>query len=151
TFYEGLAGYLQSSAQGIESQINLAFGAGVFLKNTDQVRFTVLGAFGWQRTDYAPSTTNQKRNNVGLFLAGSTFEAFRFKKARLSATANLSPALTDPGRVFFRSNVTYYLKLFGKLDWNLSFYGNWDNRPPAQLSGSDYGSSTGLSWSFGNR
>ena len=28
-------------------------------------------------------------------------------------------------------------------------YGNWDNRPPANFSGSDYGSSSGLSWTFG--
>jgi hypothetical protein len=48
-------------------------------------------------------------------------------------------------------NASYYIKLTGKLSWNVSFYGNWDNRPPDGLSGSDYGSSSGLSWTFGNR
>jgi hypothetical protein len=137
--------------QGIDSQVNLGSGVGVFLKNTDQVRITVLGGLGWQRTNYVSSATEQSTQNIGVAIINSTIEAFRFKKTRLMATANLMPALTDPGRVFFRSNVTYYLKLFGKFDWNLSLYGNWDNRPPAQFSGSDYGSSTGLSWSFGNR
>ena len=31
------------------------------------------------------------------------------------------------------------------------FYGNWDNQPSPTLSGSDYGTSSGLSWTFGNR
>jgi hypothetical protein len=43
------------------------------------------------------------------------------------------------------------VKLFSNLKWNVSFYGNWDNRPPPNFSGSDYGSSSGLSWTFGNR
>jgi len=33
----------------------------------------------------------------------------------------------------------------------VSFYGNWDNQPPPGFSGSDYGSSSGLSWTFGLR
>jgi hypothetical protein len=54
-------------------------------------------------------------------------------------------------RITFKTNATYYLKLFGKVDWNLSFYGSWDTKPPPTFSGSDYGSSTGLSWTFGNK
>jgi hypothetical protein len=48
-------------------------------------------------------------------------------------------------------NSTYYVKLTGNLSRNVSFYGNWDNRPPTNLSGSDYGSTSGLSWTFGNK
>jgi hypothetical protein len=29
-------------------------------------------------------------------------------------------------------------------------YGNWDNRPPPGFASSDYGSSSGVSWTFGN-
>jgi putative salt-induced outer membrane protein YdiY len=150
-FYTGSAGYLQSSVQGIQSQINLAAGVGIFLKNTNRVRLTLLGAPGWQRTNYSDPTADQRVQNIAVFLVSSNLELFQFKKTRLSAVLNVLPALTDPGRVFTRTNLTYYLKLFGKFDWNLSFYGNWDTRPPAQLSGTDYGTSTGLSYSFGNR
>jgi hypothetical protein len=48
-------------------------------------------------------------------------------------------------------NATYYVKIHSNLSWNISVYGNWDNRPPDNLSGSDYGSSSGLSWTFGNK
>ena len=43
----------------------------------------------------------------------------------------------------------YYIKIISNLKWNISFYGNWDNQPPPGFSGSDYGTSSGLSWTYG--
>jgi hypothetical protein len=43
------------------------------------------------------------------------------------------------------------LSSWGKVDWNFTFYGNWDNRPPPGFTRSDYGTTSGLSWTFGNR
>ena len=43
------------------------------------------------------------------------------------------------------------LGIIGDLSWNFSFYGSWDSQPPATLPKSDYGTSSGLSWTFGNR
>jgi hypothetical protein len=83
-------------------------------------------------------------------MIAADIKLFTFKKTNLGATTILLPAFSDPGRVRFNTNATYYLKLFSNLSWNLSFYGNWDNRPPAGFSGSDYGTSSGLSWTFGN-
>ena len=61
------------------------------------------------------------------------------------------PGISEPGRIRANTNASYYIKLFSDLSWNFSFYGNWDNQPPPTLSGSDYGTSSGLSWTFGNR
>ena len=69
--------------------------------------------------------------------------------SNLSLTALLLPAVSQPGRVFFTTNASYYIKITGNLSWNISFYGNWDNQPPANLPGSNYGTSSGLSWTFG--
>jgi len=150
-FYGGAASFLQSSVQGIQHQTNLALNLGRYLKNTNRVRFTVLGGLGWQRTNYEPSVATQLSQDVAVALVSLGLEAFRFKKMRLDATGTAVPALTDSGRFFYKTNLAYYLKLFGKIDWNFSFYGNWDTRPPQNFQGSDYGSSTGLSWTFGNR
>jgi Protein of unknown function, DUF481 len=60
------------------------------------------------------------------------------------------PALSDPGRILFNFNAAYYVKLWGKLKWNCSFYTNLDNRPPPGFATSDYGATTGISVSFGN-
>jgi len=151
-FLGGIATFLQSSVQGVQLQTSLGLGLGRYLKNTNRFRFWVLGGAGWQKTSYVPSVINQPPQNIGVALISSNLQAFAFKKTRFDITATFFPALTaQRGRLFYKTNASYYIKLFGKVDWNLSFYGNWDTRPPPQFPGSDYGSSTGLSWTFGNK
>ncbi len=57
----------------------------------------------------------------------------------------------DTGILYSKGNESTQYSLASQLSWNASFYGNWDSRPPPGLSGSDYGSSSGLSWTFGNK
>jgi len=147
-FYEGLGTFLQSSEQGITRQGTYGGGVGRFLKNTNSARISVLAGFAGQNTDYAQNTASQSLA-AGLLAANVQF--FRFNRTNGDLRAALLPAISEPGRVKFNLNATYYIKLTGNLSWNVSFYGNWDNRPPNGLSGSDYGSSSGLSWTFGNR
>lgn len=73
----------------------------------------------------------------------------RFNRTNLDLSANFLPSLSDPGRLQFNANVSYYVKLFGKLNWNFTFYANVDSRPPPGFAQSDYGASSGLSISFG--
>jgi len=87
---------------------------------------------------------------VGSALIVASAKLFYFNKTNLAVSGILLPALTEPGRVHFNLNAAYYVKLWSNLNWNISVYGNWDNRPPPGFSGSDYGSSSGLSWTFGN-
>ena len=150
-FYSGTAGLLQSSTQGIERQTTLGGGVGRFLKNTNGIRFSVMGGLGWQRTYYVPAAQTQALQNIPVGLISSNLQIFSFKKTKLSVTASLAPALTQQGRLFSKITASYYLKVFGKIDWNFSFYGNWDTQPPANLQSSDYGTSTGLSYTFGNK
>jgi hypothetical protein len=147
-FYEGLGTFLQSSEQGIIRQGTYGGGVGRYLKNTNSARISVLAGFVGQNTDYAQNTAPQKLA-AGLIAANLQF--FRFNKTNGNLAATLLPAISEPGRVKLNMNASYYIKLTGNLSWNVSFYGNWDNRPPVGLSGSDYGSSSGLSWTFGNR
>jgi hypothetical protein len=150
-FYEGLGNFLQSSVQGIRLQTTLGGGIGYFFKDTNTSTIDLVGGFAWQGTDYSASVVRQPPQNVAAALLALEVELFKFKKTNLDVKASLLPALSDPGRVRFNTNASYYLKLFGNLSWNLSFYGNWDNQPPPGFSGSDYGTSSGLTWTFGNR
>ena len=84
-------------------------------------------------------------------LIAAEMKFFRFNKTNLGVTATAFPALNEPGRIFLNTNVMYYIKITGDLSWNISLYGNWDNQPPPNFSGSDYGTSSGLGWTFGNR
>ncbi|WP_245632581.1 DUF481 domain-containing protein [Edaphobacter aggregans] len=147
-FYEGLGTFLQSTEQGIDRQITFGGGVGRYLKNSDLARISVLGGFAGQNTEYQQNINSQKLAS-GLIAANLQF--FRYNKTNGTLTATLLPALNDPGRVKFNLNTTYYTKLIGNLSWNVSIYGNWDTQPPDGLAGSDYGSSSGLSWTFGNR
>ena len=147
-FYEGIGGFLQSTEQSISAQSTLGFGVGRFLKNTNRARISVLGGIAQQTTNYVDNISAQ---NLVSGLIASNVEFFRFNKTNTNISAVFMPAINDPGRVKFNMTGTYYLKFYGDFTWNLSFYGNWDNRPPANFSGSDYGTTTGLSWTFGNK
>jgi hypothetical protein len=150
-FYAGLGYFLQSSEQNIRLQTNLGGGIGRYLKNTNHATISVLGGFAWQNTDYHQTTFPQSSQNVAAAMMAAQVKLFRFNKTNLDVTASVFPALSAPGRVFANTNASYYIKVFSNLTWNVSFYGNWDNQPPAHFSGSDYGTSSGLGWTFGNR
>lgn len=147
--YGGIGGFLQSSEQGISLQTILGGGVGRYLKNTNRANLMVLGGAALQNTQYAPTTTpiGKQQTAAALIYARASF--FKFSNTNFVGTALVLPALSQPGRVRVDTNLTYYVKLFGQLNWNLSFYGNWDNQPPPGLNSSDYGTSAGLSWSFG--
>ena len=149
-FAGGIASFLQSSVQGIDRQEQLGVGLGRLFSNSNRYRFWVLAGAGWQKTSYSPATVSLPQQNVAVALLSSNLQAFSFKRTRLDFTSTVFPALSaQKGRIFAKTNATYYIKLFNKIDWNFSFYGSWDTRPPATFSGSDYGSSVGLSWTFG--
>ncbi len=150
-FYAGLANFLQSSEQGINLQTTLGGGVGRYLKNTNDSSISLLGGLAWQNTAYNANIGPQGQHNILAAAIAAEVKLFKFSKTNLNVTAILLPALSQPGRVQFNTNVSYYVKLFSNLKWNLSFYGDWDNQPPSTLSGSDYGSSSGLSWTFGNK
>jgi Protein of unknown function, DUF481 len=148
-FYSGLGAFLQSSEQGILLQSTLGGGVGRYLKNTNAARIAVLGGVAWQNTNYRQSLVPLGKQNLAAGLISAEAKLFQFSKTNLDLTAALLPAVSDPGRVRFNTNAAYYIKIFSNLKWNMSFYGNWDNRPPPGFSGSDYGTSSGLSWTFG--
>jgi len=147
-FYEGLGIFLQSSEQGIIRQGTFGGGVGRYLKNTNAARISVLAGFVGQNTEYQQNIVSQ---NLASGLIAANLQFFRFNKTNGNLNAVLMPVFSEPDRVKFNMNATYYIKLTGNLSWNFSFYGNWDSRPPGDLPGSDYGSSSGLSWTFGNK
>lgn len=148
-FYQGLGDFLQSSVQGIDLQTSAGGGLGRYLTNTNRATVAVVGGFAWQNTNYTQSTFSPGTQNLAAGLVAVDARLFKFNKTNLNVTAVIFPVLNDPGRVKFNTNATYYIKITGDLSWNVSFYGNWDNQPPPHFVGSDYGTSSGLSLTFG--
>ena len=151
-FYTGSTSFLQSQVQDIDLQTTINGGVGRYLKNTNRQSITLYGGFGWQNARYGEeSGVNQESQNTAVAFVASQIKIFKFKKTNLDFTASLIPAISEPGRIHYNTNAIYYLKIIGDLKWNTSFYGSWDTRPPENLPKSDYGTSSGLSWTFGNR
>ena len=150
-FVSGGAGYLQSSEQEISRQITIAGGIGYTFKDSSRMRFAVIGGMALQRTRYGRGEVIDLVQNQAVALIGTEFRYFKFKKAGIDFNADVLPSVSEPGRLYFKMNNTFYYKIFPRVTFNLSFYGAWDNRPPLGLPGSDYGTSTGLGWTFGNK
>jgi hypothetical protein len=132
-YYTGLVSLLQSSVQGIQLQDTLGGGIGRNIVNRGSVFFTVYGGFAWQHINYEQAGRQAPTQQVTACLLGTQVKLFHFDKTTLAVSANLFPAISDPGRVQFDLNTSYYVKLWGQLNWNFTFYGNWDNRPPPSL------------------
>jgi hypothetical protein len=149
-YYTGIVDLLQSSVQGIQLQNSFGGGIGRNLVNTGSTFLTLYGGFAWQQINYQQAVLPASTQHVTAGLVGTELRLFRFDKTTLSVSANLLPAISQPGRVHFNLNTSYYVKLWGKLNWNFTLYGNWDNQPPPGFSTSDYGTTSGLSINFGN-
>jgi putative salt-induced outer membrane protein YdiY len=150
-FYAGTASFLQSSVQDISLQTTLGGGIGRYLKNTNRASIYIFGGLGWQSIDYGHNAADQGTQNTAVGFVASDIKAFKFKKTNLDVSTSVIPSISDAGRVHFNANAAYYVKIVQDLSWNFSFYGSWDSRPPVTLPKSDYGTSSGLSWTFGNR
>ena len=149
-FYTGLGSLLQSTEQQIQLQSNLGGGIGRYLKNTNHATINVFGGFGYQNTRYAVTESLPRSQNTAAAMAGVDAALFKFDKTRVNLTATALPALNQPGRIYSNLHASYFLKFWGDFTWNLSFYGSWDNQPPLNFAGSDYGMTSGLGWTFGN-
>jgi len=150
-YYKGAADFLQSSVQDIDLQSTFAGGVGRYLKNTNHIAITLTGGLAYQRITYGQTVVAAPAENVTSAWFSGQVKLYKFDRTNLTVAASLLPALSDPGRVHFNLNTSYYVKIWSDFKFNISFYGNWDTRPPLTFSGSDYGTSTGLSWTFGNR
>ena len=147
-YYSGAAEFLQSSQQDINLQTMLGGGFGRFVKDTNTTRIAITADLAWQQTRYGPSTGSESSPNAMAAMFVGDLHLFRFKKTSFDATVSVLPLLTEKGRVRSYINTAYSIQIINNLWFKFSFYGNWDNRPPTNLSGSDYGASSGITYSF---
>ena len=150
-FVDTSFGFLQSTEQGIPRQFTFVGGLGHFFTDSNRSRISLTGGLALQRTNYKTdgALTSSETQLAGF--VGSEIRYFRFLKSGLKLRMAALPSINEPGRFFFKLNQDYYYRIFYNLIWNISIYGSWDNRPPLGLPGSDYGTSTGIGWTFGSR
>lgn len=149
-FYTGIGSLLQSTEQQIQLQSNVGGGIGRYLKNTNRATISSFGGFGYQKTKYSVNEAPSPGQNTAAAMVGINAALFKFDKTNVSLEVSALPALNQPGRIYNTVHAGYFVKFWGDFTWNLSFYGNWDNQPPLNFPGSDYGMTSGFGWKFGN-
>jgi Protein of unknown function, DUF481 len=150
-FYGVQGALLQSTEQGVDLRSSIGGGVGRYFKNSETVSLSFTGGLAYQNTQYSPTAQPEGPADVLTALLAGNLSVVSFKKTNLTITVNALPALSQPGRLFLNTNGAFFLKLFSNLTFNVSFYGSWDTEPPANYSGSDYGFSSGLGWTFGSQ
>lgn len=88
------------------------------------------GGFAWQQIHYQQNLFPSSTQHVTSALVSTQLNLFYFDRTNLDSSAKVLPALSEPGRVHFNLNTSYYVRLWRKFEWNMTFYGNWDNHPP---------------------
>jgi hypothetical protein len=150
-YYTGLADFFQSTQQGITLQSTLGGGIGRYLKNTNRTALSVIGGFDWQQINYRQNLFPSSTQHVASALVSTKLDLFYFDKTNLDVNAIVLPALSDPGRVHFNLNTSYYVRLWRKFTWNITFYGKLGQSSPPGFATADYGTSTGVNWRFGKQ
>lgn len=143
-YYAGTAAFLRSSTQHIAFQSVWGGGLGYYLSNTPALQFGITAGVAYLDSRYRDDGDEK---SLVLLLTGD-LHIFQFKKTELTLTPVLLPSITDRGRVHFNVNSMYKIQIVSNFWWNISFYGNWDNRPPFASGHADYGTSSGLTYTF---
>jgi len=147
-FYSGLAEFTQNDEQQLNLRTTLGGALGHVFTSTNNSFVATYGGVDWNRERYSAEATVGQTGDSAELVFGTQLNFFRFKTTNILATASVYPSMTDPGRVRFDLNTSLKLRVAKDLYWNFSYYLDVDSRPPQGLPKTDYGSSSGLGWTF---
>jgi hypothetical protein len=147
-FYMGLAEFLQSNEQQLDLRTTLGGSVGHIFSNTNNSFVNGFAGVVWNRERYSPEATVGQTGDSAEIVLGTQLNFFRFKTTNILANASLYPSITDPGRVRFNLNTSAKLRIAKDLYWNFSYFLDVDSRPPQNLPKTNYGSTSGLGWTF---
>jgi len=147
SFLMALGDFLHSSQQGLDLRSTLGGGYGRYWIRTNQNQFLwVAGAVYTHETFVANSGQPNDQNIEGL--VGLQYQLRRFDRYSLQSQLFVFPGYSDAGRVRATAKTTFTVKLSNNFHTNLSFWDNFDSRPPVNAKGNELGISSGLGWSF---
>ena len=142
-------GWQQNIQLGINNRFLLTAGGGKLLINDNhQVLLTGTGlSYNVEQSD---ESSNYTQNLEALFTA--RFKKFRYftPKVSIDAQYTIYTGLTDWGRIRMNFNVSAKYEILKDFNVGLTFYDNFDNRPPAgAISKNDFGINFTLGYQFG--
>jgi hypothetical protein len=138
------------SSQEQELDLRASFGAALArrLVRTNRTIFTVFSGAVYSSERYRPDAEQSGRRSNGEALFGARFSIFRFDSTHVTAESKVFPSVTDTGRYRVDSDINGKIDLTHSIYWHVHIYSNYNSRPPANVSHSDFGVSSGLEWTF---
>jgi putative salt-induced outer membrane protein YdiY len=147
SFLLGLSDFLHSSQQDLALRTTLGAGYGRYFKRTNQNKLRWLIGADYSQASYQSGAVQPTQQNAELLL-GVQYQLFHFDRYTLQAQSLLFPGMSDLGRVRFTTNDTFSVKLSNNFHLNLSFWDNFDSRPPLAARKNATGLSSGVGWTF---
>lgn len=144
-FWRASAGLERNEELGLDLRTLVGATAGRYLIQKPMLRLELNAglAGNWENRQDGTSTSAEG-------LVSSSLEIFKhtLPVTRLSASVNVFPGITETGRLRVKTNITLRNEIFRSVFWDLSFFSNFDNRPPEGASEEDYGIVTSIGASF---
>jgi putative salt-induced outer membrane protein YdiY len=147
SYLGGLVDLLHSSQQDLDLRTTAGGGYGRYWKRTGNTSLRWLGGVVYTKENFTTTVTSPSDSNAeGLF--GVDYDSFRFKVGEVHVQVLVFPGLSDYGRIRTTTNNSLTIKLTNNFHFTLSFWDNYDSRPPAPAKNNELGLSSGIGWSF---
>ena len=146
--YMGLAGFQHNGEQELNLRTTWGGAVGHNFQMTNNSLIVAYGGADWNNEHYADEQTSGQTENSAEAIIGTQLNFFRFRTTNFLVNTQVYPSLTDLGRVRLDLNAAVKLRLARRLYWSVSYYLNYDSRPPQNLNGTDFGSAASIGWKF---
>jgi hypothetical protein len=146
SYLGGLVDLLHSSQQDLDLRTTAGGGYGRYWKRTGTTDLRWIAGVVYTKESFATVTSPSDSNAEGLL--GVVFDSFRFKLGEVHMQVLVFPGLSDSGRIRTTTNNSLVIKLTNNFHFTLSFWDNYDSRPPATAKNNELGLSSGIGWSF---
>jgi len=147
-FGVGGMGGEQNSELGLDLRIQAGLGIGNEIIHTNSNN--LLASTGIVVNKEWSADTSGTRQNLDAY-ASLSYRLFRFKDPDIDITSNLSayPSLTDKDRLRIDYDIKIKIEIVDDLYFSLSYYINYDSKPPSESAAKDdYSITTSVGYSF---
>jgi putative salt-induced outer membrane protein YdiY len=144
-FWRASTGLERNEELGLDLRTLVSGTVGKYLIQRPQLRLELNAglAGNWEERQDGTSTSAEG-------VIRSSLEVFKhtLPVTRLSANVNVFPGITESGRMRVNTDITLRNEIVRSVFWDLTFFSNFDNRPPEGSSEEDYGIVTSIGASF---
>lgn len=146
-FYGGYTGYQHNSELGLDLRILVGTGIGKHLVQSNlHLLDLTLGIQGNQ--EWIRNVQNSTTNLESVVQVNYSLFKYDSPESSINISINISPSLSDWGRLRSDSNITLSQEIVSDFTISLNVYNNFDNRPAEAASNYDWGISTSLGYSW---